>query len=429
MTKQDLYRSYDHRIKKMIIKSANPRLFPALNIPRSTALSWIRNGTGDIVTIPEFNMDTEELIQKNQSLRLELEQVKARERLSYTTFRIFGLQIQYRRLPFEENKQSLIEAIKKAQTVMPLKTCLETIGLTSARYFHWLKRQTACRLKDLPSCPKVSPTKLSHPEVEKIKKLVTSSAFAHFSIYGLATHMKRTGQLVASPSSWSRIIREFDLKRSRKRLYPAKRRTGIRSTTVNQLWHIDLSVIKLVDGTRCYIQAIMDNYSRFVIAHNVATTYGGLHTRKLIEAALARSEELTGAKAKPHILSDGGSENHNSEVAQLEENDVIPKLTIAQAEIDFSNSMIEALFSRLKNAHLYMQKLKSFDKLKRETDFYFKQSNEIIPHSALGGATPIEIFTGSWTKADAQKLAYDCQQAKKSRLVWNLTQSCGACPN
>jgi len=260
------YRAYDHRIKKMIVDSANPNLFPLLNIHRSTALSWIRKGVSEVVTIPQFDSTTDELIKRNQSLSLELEQVKARERLSFTTFRIFGLQIQYRRLPYEENKKSLLEAIKTAQKVMPLKLCLEAIGLTSARYFHWLKRQTACRLADLSSCPKISPTKLSYPEITKIKELVVSSKYAHFSIYGLATHMKRTRQLLASPSSWSRIIRDFDLKRSRNKIYPSQRKFGIRATAVNELWHIDLSIIKLVDGTRCYIQAIMDNYSRFILS-------------------------------------------------------------------------------------------------------------------------------------------------------------------
>ena len=114
---------------------------------------------------------------------------------------------------------------------------------------------------------------------------------------------------------------------------------------------------------------------------------------------------------------------------ELVNKNVIPKLTIAQIDVDYSNSMIEALFYRLKNAHLYMQKLSSLHKLKTETDFYFMQSNEVIPHSSLGGATPIEIFIGSWTKANIDKLASDCLKARSDRMAWNLDQSCGACPS
>jgi len=35
------YKKYDPMIKKMIVETRNPKLFPEYNIPRSTALYWI----------------------------------------------------------------------------------------------------------------------------------------------------------------------------------------------------------------------------------------------------------------------------------------------------------------------------------------------------------------------------------------------------
>jgi transposase InsO family protein len=69
----------------------------------------------------------------------------------------------------------------------------------------------------------------------------------------------------ASASTWHRVIKQFELKRSGKRYYPAKPRVGIRASAPNQIWHLDLSVIKLKDGTRCYIQALIDNFSRIPV--------------------------------------------------------------------------------------------------------------------------------------------------------------------
>tara|TARA_Y100000296_G_C5164796_1_gene253939 strand:+ start:1871 stop:2110 length:240 start_codon:yes stop_codon:yes gene_type:complete len=37
------YRKYHPDIKEMIIETRNPNLFPELNIPRTTALYWIKN--------------------------------------------------------------------------------------------------------------------------------------------------------------------------------------------------------------------------------------------------------------------------------------------------------------------------------------------------------------------------------------------------
>jgi hypothetical protein len=44
-------RAYDHRIKEQIIRAGNPDLLPELEIPRSTAVSWIRRGLGEVVSL------------------------------------------------------------------------------------------------------------------------------------------------------------------------------------------------------------------------------------------------------------------------------------------------------------------------------------------------------------------------------------------
>ena len=46
-------RTYDHRIKEQIILTGNPDLFPELEIPRSTALSWIRRGMGEVISLDD----------------------------------------------------------------------------------------------------------------------------------------------------------------------------------------------------------------------------------------------------------------------------------------------------------------------------------------------------------------------------------------
>jgi hypothetical protein len=39
------YKKYDDNIRNMIIKSRDPYLFPELNIPRTTALYWIKKAS------------------------------------------------------------------------------------------------------------------------------------------------------------------------------------------------------------------------------------------------------------------------------------------------------------------------------------------------------------------------------------------------
>ena len=44
-------RSYDYRIKAQVVATGNPNLFPELEIPRSTASSWLHRGLGDVVVL------------------------------------------------------------------------------------------------------------------------------------------------------------------------------------------------------------------------------------------------------------------------------------------------------------------------------------------------------------------------------------------
>jgi putative transposase len=46
-------RVYDHRIREQIVRTGNPDLFPELEIPRKTALSWIRRGMREVVTLDD----------------------------------------------------------------------------------------------------------------------------------------------------------------------------------------------------------------------------------------------------------------------------------------------------------------------------------------------------------------------------------------
>lgn len=45
-----------------------------------------------------------------------------------------------------------------------------------------------------------------------------------------------------------------------------KRKIGIRADHPNEIWHLDVSYFILPDKSKCFIQAIIDNYSRYVIA-------------------------------------------------------------------------------------------------------------------------------------------------------------------
>ena len=420
------YRRYDPRLKNLVANAQGIARFEHLGIPKSTLKEWVKAGAKDYFTLPELDVSQEDLLQENMELKSKLQTLTAQETLLMKTIRIFGFQIQYKRLPSAAAKTEILDALAEAVRVIPMLSCLKVIGLSLQRYRHWLKRQVRCHLEDQPSCPRITPTRLSVLEVLSIKRLYESRELAHLSTLSLSWLAKKTGEVFASPSTWSRVIRDLGLKKSRVRIYPPKPKLGIRALRPGEIWHLDVTILRLQDGTRAFVQAIIDNYSRYVLAWNVSPEYGGLKTQSLLTMALQKSKDL-GLSLIPNVWVDSGTENLNQHVDQLVTENLIRR-TVAQIDIEFSNSMIEMLFHRLKHRYLFTIPLTNIVVLSKAADFFLTESNDKIPHAALRGATPLEMITGRWGEDQLNLLKEKIIEAKKQRCETNKAQRCGPCP-
>ncbi len=67
--------------------------------PRSTAMTWIHKGVRDVITMADFDSDRDTILHKIADLERALGAEKGKNELFVFAFRLFGLQIQYRRLP------------------------------------------------------------------------------------------------------------------------------------------------------------------------------------------------------------------------------------------------------------------------------------------------------------------------------------------
>lgn len=89
--------------------------------------------------------------------------------------------------------------------------------------------------------------------------------------------------------------------------------------------------------------------------------------------------------------------------------------------------MVEMLFHRLKHRYLFTIPLTNFDVLTKAADFYLTESNECIPHSALKGATPKEVFTGKWNHEKIEEIQSNSTAAKSKRIESNRSKRCLPC--
>jgi transposase InsO family protein len=254
--------------------------------------------------------------------------------------------------------------------------------------------------------------------------MVTSPEYRHVPTGTLAVLAQRLGKVWASPSTWYRLVRKYGWRRPRLRVHPAKPKMGLRTTRADEMWHIDTTVIRLLDGTRAYLHAVIDNYSRRILAWRVADTFAPVNS---VAVLLDASRGATSSDATPVVLADAGVENVNAQVDALIATGVLRRM-LALTELKFSNSMIEAWWRALKHQWLFHHSLDSVTTVRRLVTFYVNEHNRVLPHSAFRGQTPDEMYFGTGDTVPAD-LTSRAAAARRARLEANRSASCAACPS
>ncbi len=128
-------------------------------------------------------------------------------------------------------------------------------------------------------------------------------------------------------------------------MYPSAPKVGIRAAKPNELWHVDTTVIRLLDGSKVYLRAVIDNCSRRILSWWLGSTLAPAATAALLaEAANGMAQAAVHGGAPPSVMVDGGVENFNGAVDQLVSQGTLKRI-LAQTDIGASNSMIEAFLT------------------------------------------------------------------------------------
>jgi len=414
------YRKYPEAVKTQIAKSQNPYLFPDYNIPRTTALYWIKHHHSPSQKISETSL-TEKRI---KSLEQALQKEKALTALVEKIRVIFPHSFKDQRVPSKPVRRKIVQAIRMAAKLNNVIDCLKLIGLSKSTYSNWLSEFFLCE-DSKGRCKQRKPHQLTHDEIDVMRKLITSKKYSHLSLQSLCLYARRQGLLFCSLDSWYKYKKIFGWNRPRDIKKEKTIQIGIRATKPNELWHVDVTQVKIANGKKVYVQVIYDNYSRFILAWKASMDLSALNTVELIRQAKERTLAL-GKNNHPTLMSDGGPENNNHKVLNFTNSKSIKRM-IARVDIHFSNSMVESLFRMLKSNFLKTETLRSLYDVERKIEFFFVEHNEVIPRYQLEGATPLEKFLNTWNNVDLQKLREGMIKAAEKRIQDYKEFSCGAC--
>lgn len=410
-------RRYDHRLQSLVKTTRDIRFAVRQGVPRSTARGWLTRSNTEVVTLDVLESDTIRLQQEVMILRHRIAQIGSLLRLVITILKVSNFSLS--RLPEGTAKLRVLRSIERSRSHFHLRAVLKLIGLSYARYHAWTRGEQ-CGLDDRPSCPRSSPQQLTASEVSTIRDMVTSDEYRHVPTGVLARLAQRLGKVFASPTTWYRLVQTHKWRRPRQRVHPSKPKVGIRASSANEIWHVDTTLIRLLDGSRAYLHAVIDNFSRRILAWRVdGTFHPGVTAQLLLDASQSM---VTG---KPMLLVDGGVENFNSAVDKIVESGLL-KRVLAQTEITFSNSLIESWWRVLKHQWLYLNNLDTVSTVRKLVAFYVEQHNTHLPHSAFRGQTPDEMYCGTGAEIPKQ-LEASRLAARQSRMKTNRAQTCQTC--
>ncbi len=158
----------------------------------------------------------------------------------------------------------------KYQKSIRLNFIFRLCGISSSVFFH-SKNQVLfpCQSSPMKLCRRIYPNQLTGKEINTMKLLLCDDRFRYWPIISIAYYALRNNTINVSLSSWYNYSKKLGMSRPRvrkKKGYP----TGIRTTEPHQVWHADITVVKCINGLKCYVYLVMDNYSRAILNYQVS---------------------------------------------------------------------------------------------------------------------------------------------------------------
>jgi putative transposase len=151
----------------------------------------------------------------------------------------------------------------------------------------------------------------------------------------------------------------------------------------DHVWCADITYIRMLHGF-VYLTAVMDWYSRFVLAWEISTTLDSSFCLLAMEQALELS--------KPQIFnSDQGSQFTSLEFTQrLEQRDI--RISMDSRGRVYDNIFVERLWRSVKYEEVYLHQYQTVSEARNGLARYFLFYNMERLHETLGYQTPYEVY-------------------------------------
>jgi len=306
----------------------------------------------------------------------------------------------------------------------PAQKTLAALGIPRRTYYRWLKEEAGARA--LPEEP-VRPVE-PYEALPEEKQAVLAYARRHPELRHreLAWRMVDEDIACLSPSTVYRILKGANLVCPWRRRAKRRRAAEEKAMRPNQRWVTDLMQVQVGGGTYFFI-SFMDEYSRYIVHHEVLTGMDGISVSIAGQAAIETLPcgEDGQLQEKPEIQTDNGSGFIAREFLLVLKEHGLGHHRI-RPHCPEENGVIERSFRTLREA-LDGQELTNLLEAERILARLVRWYNAERLHSALGYLPPVVVYRGNPEARKAerrQKLA----QARHRRRERNLGLEQGTLP-
>ncbi len=151
----------------------------------------------------------------------------------------------------------------------------------------------------------------------------------------------------------------------------------------NQVWATDITYIPLANGF-VYLMAILDWFSRYVVAWELSTSLDAAFCVSALERALGHT--------RPEIMnSDQGTQFTSRAWTEALEGACV-QISMDGRGRFYDNIFIERLWRSVKYEDVYLRDYESVLDARASLERYFRFDNELRLHQALGFRPPQEIY-------------------------------------
>ncbi len=126
-------RRYDHRLRNLVRTTRDIQCAFQRGVPRSTARGWLTEPDAPIVTVDAVDMNVTQLQREVLQLRRRVQKLISLLRVLLVVLRMSGYSLSQTRLPDGGNNRSLLHAVKRSRTSLPLRSVLCVVRLSPSR--------------------------------------------------------------------------------------------------------------------------------------------------------------------------------------------------------------------------------------------------------------------------------------------------------